>query len=312
MKRILRILSVVVVVVVVAGVAIGLRPNSHAFGSVFRVRHTSRSASVADPGTPASPAGAPTWSPDASASSADSPTVTTTRAVSEVGRVTGHGGTLTTLGLGDSVPQGGPCTNCTTFVERVGTDMARHAGVKAAVRNESVSGYKTADVLTQLESTSAQSLLKTSDLAIVTIGANDFDLDALVSQCADSEESCVAGDVNDVTDRVRTILERIKAGMTTPGATIAVTGYWNVGLDGKVGRDMGADYVKVSTMVTEAFNANVKKIANDVGAVYVDVRTPFKGADGRRDDTALLTDDGDHPSDEGHKVLAEAVEAQLS
>ena len=72
------------------------------------------------------------------------------------------------------------------------------------------------------------------------------------------------------------------------------------------------DYVKVADMVTEAFNANVKKIANEVGVVYVDVRTPFKGADGNRDDTALLMDDGDHPSEEGHKVLAEAVEAELS
>ena len=219
---------------------------------------------------------------------------------------------MATLGLGDSVPQGGTCTGCTTFIERVGTDMARKAGVKAAVHNESVSGYKTADLLTQLESNNAKALLATSDLAIVTIGANDFDLDTMVGQCAHSDASCIAGDVDGVTDRVRTILERVKAAMKTPRATVVVTGYWDVGLDGKAGRDNGPDYVKVTDMITEAFNANVKKIAHEVGAVYVDFRTPFRGADGTRDDTALLTDDGDHPSEEGHKVLAEAVEAALS
>ena len=302
MKRILRILSVVVIVAVVAGAAIGLRPNSHAFGSVFQGRHISDAASVSNlaVGTIASSA------VSSAVTSAPTPAAYATR------KVTGHGGTLATLGLGDSVPQGGPCTNCTTFIERVGTDMARKAGVKAAVRNESVAGYKTADVLTQLESNSTKSLLETSDLVIVTIGANDFDLDTLVGQCAHSDVSCVADDVNDVTGRVRTILERVKAGMSTPGATVVVTGYWNVGFDGKAGRNKGPDYVKVADMVTEAFNANVKKIANEVGVVYVDVRTPFKGADGNRDDTALLMDDGDHPSEEGHKVLAEAVEAELS
>lgn len=291
-----------VAVVVVAGIAIGLRPNSHAFGSVFQGRHISDAASVSNlaVGTIASSA------VSSAVTSAPTPAAYATR------KVTGHGGTLATLGLGDSVPQGGPCTNCTTFIERVGTDMARKAGVKAAVRNESVTGYKTADVLTQLESNSTKSLLETSDLVIVTIGANDFDLDTLVGQCAHSDVSCVADDVNDVTGRVRTILERVKAGMSTPGATVVVTGYWNVGFDGKAGRNKGPDYVKVADMVTEAFNANVKKIANEVGVVYVDVRTPFKGADGNRDDTALLMDDGDHPSEEGHKVLAEAVEAELS
>ncbi|WP_284964785.1 SGNH/GDSL hydrolase family protein [Cutibacterium namnetense] len=302
MKRILRILSVVVIVAVVAGAAIGLRPHSHAFGSVFQIRHGSDAASVPDPAVTMFSAVPSMVTPSA----APIPVAHATR------HLTGHGGTLTTLGLGDSVPQGGTCIGCTTFVERVGTDMARKAGAKAAVHNESVSGYQTADVLTQLESNSAKALLATSDLTIVTIGANDFDLDTMVGQCAHSDASCVADDVNDVTDRVRTILERVKAGMKTPKATVVVTGYSDVGLDGKAGRDNGPDYVKVTDMITEAFNANVKKIADEVGAVYVDVRTPFRGADGMRDDTALLTDDGDHPSEEGHKVLAKAVEAALS
>ncbi|GAE76888.1 lipase/acylhydrolase with GDSL-like motif [Cutibacterium acnes JCM 18918] len=37
MKRILKILSVVVAVVIVVGIAIGLRPYTHAFGRCFRI-----------------------------------------------------------------------------------------------------------------------------------------------------------------------------------------------------------------------------------------------------------------------------------
>lgn len=46
MKRILKILSVVVAVVIVAGIAIGLRPYTHAFGSVFQNRYRSSAASA--------------------------------------------------------------------------------------------------------------------------------------------------------------------------------------------------------------------------------------------------------------------------
>ena len=46
MKRILKILSVVVAVVIVAGIAIGLRPYTHAFGSVFQNCYRSSAASA--------------------------------------------------------------------------------------------------------------------------------------------------------------------------------------------------------------------------------------------------------------------------
>lgn len=283
--RILRILSVVIVAAVVVGITLGLRPVNHANGWSFD-RH--RKPSVATSSAPASSV-----------------------AVRSAPGLTGHGGTLGTVGLGDSVPQGSACRQCVTFIERVGTDMAHRASVRASVGNESVSGYKTTDVLTQLESPGTRTLLKTADLAIVTIGANDFDVDKIVARCAHADASCVEGDVDAVIRRVRTILERIKAAMTTPDATVVVTGYWNVGMDGKVGREQGKDYSHVTNTITKVFNSQVEDIADEIGVVYVDVRTPFKGADGKRDDTELLAEDGDHPSQTGHAVLAKAVEAEL-
>ena len=44
---------------------------------------------------------------------------------------------------------------------------------------------------------------------------------------------------------------------------------------------------------------------------YVDIYTPFKGADGSTDDTALLADDGDHPNAAGHQLIATALLAAL-
>ena len=47
------------------------------------------------------------------------------------------------------------------------------------------------------------------------------------------------------------------------------------------------------------------------GAVYVDLFTPFRGADGSKDCTALLTDDGDHPDAAGHALIARTLLAAL-
>jgi len=90
MKRILKILSVVVAVVIVAGIAIGLRPYTHAFGSVFQNCYRSSAASAPGPATSAFSA----------VSSTDTPLQAPTPAAYAAGQVTEHGGTLATLGLG--------------------------------------------------------------------------------------------------------------------------------------------------------------------------------------------------------------------
>jgi lysophospholipase L1-like esterase len=99
------------------------------------------------------------------------------------------------------------------------------------------------------------------------------------------------------------ILAQISALHPDGGATLLVTGYWNVFLDGQVGCSRGTTYVQASNALTLADNALIASVTAAHGDKYVDVYTPFKG-DGTRDDTALLAADGDHPNAAGHALIA--------
>lgn len=64
-----------------------------------------------------------------------------------------------------------------------------------------------------------------------------------------------------------------------------------------------------SDLLTRQVNAAIKSDAVAEHVAYVDIYTPFKGKDGDIDDTALLAPDGDHPSQAGHRVIANALAA---
>jgi lysophospholipase L1-like esterase len=98
-----------------------------------------------------------------------------------------------------------------------------------------------------------------------------------------------------------------------PGPVL-VTGYWNVFLDGPVGTAQGAEYVRDSSALTLQVNAVLAHEAASAGAVYVDLRGPFLAATGGSsdDEGPLLASDGDHPSAQGHVVIAHALERALA
>jgi len=58
-------------------------------------------------------------------------------------------------------------------------------------------------------------------------------------------------------------------------------------------------------------NAGIRSAAAKHGGVYVDLFTPFRGADGSKDCTALLAADGDHPDAAGHALIARTLLAAL-
>lgn len=225
---------------------------------------------------------------------------------------TAPAGPLTLVGLGDSVPSATTC-NCTGYVEQVGSSLQQQTHRSWTVHNDANGGWTTADVENDVNAAPTRDHLADADLVIIEVGANDFNMDRVTDQgCFPAAgSSCWASTVAGVRDGLTRIIAAIHRIDQRPDLRIAVLGYWNVTLDGAVGRALGESFVSGSDSLTRLVNATVQQVAAATGAVYVDAYTPLKGPAGTRDPTGNLLDDGDHPNASGHTLLAEAVLARL-
>lgn len=249
---------------------------------------------------PGALAGTPSAHPSTSASG---PSSTSTTAPT---------GPLTLVGLGDSVPSATTC-NCTGYVEQVGNQLQQATHRPWTVHNDANGGWTTADVENDVNSSPTRDHLADADLVIIEVGANDFNMDRVTDQgCFPAAgSSCWSDTVAGVRDGLTRIIAAIHRIDQRPDLRIAVLGYWNVTVDGAVGRALGEAFVTGSDALTRLVNTTVQQVAAATGAVYVDAYTPLKGPAGTRDPTADLLDDGDHPNAAGHTLLAQAVMARL-
>jgi len=217
-------------------------------------------------------------------------------------------GPLVVVGLGDSVPSATTC-GCAGYVEQLGTRLGTATGRAAVVHNDAVGGWTTSDVERDIDSASTHRDLADADLVVVEVGANDFDLNRVDDPtCLPAASSpCWTDTLKGLHDGLTRIVDGIKAVDTNPDLRIAVVGYWNVTVDGAVGRAQGNAFVIGSDALTKVVNSTVDQVATATGAVYVDAYTPLKGEAGDRDPTSDLLDDGDHPNASGHTLLMEAV-----
>ncbi|WP_083707284.1 SGNH/GDSL hydrolase family protein [Intrasporangium flavum] len=224
------------------------------------------------------------------------------------GATTTARGPLVVVGLGDSVPSATTC-DCAGYVEQLGTRLGSVTGRTPVVHNDAVGGWTTSDVERDLASASTHRDLAQADLVVVEVGANDFDLDRVDDPtCLPAESSpCWTDTLTGLHDGLTRIVDGIKAVDTNPDLRVAVVGYWNVTVDGAVGRAQGNAFVIGSDALTKVVNSIVDQVATATGAVYVDAYTPLKGEAGDRDPTNDLLDDGDHPNASGHTLLMEAV-----
>ncbi|WP_169789704.1 SGNH/GDSL hydrolase family protein [Actinoplanes subtropicus] len=223
-----------------------------------------------------------------------------------------HSGPYRVVGLGDSVPAASAC-DCTSYVSLAGRAEAARLGTTAEVSNLAEGGLTTAGLLDQLNQASVGRKIAAADLVIITIGANDFDTGSVADgSCSAPDLSCFQSTLRQQAPQLDEVLKKVNTLLDGRTATVEITGYWNVFLDGDVAAARGDGYVANSVALTKAENAQIAAAAKDRAATYVDIFTPFKGSSGTRNDTSLLAADGDHPSAAGHRKIAKALESALT
>ncbi len=212
--------------------------------------------------------------------------------------------------LGDSVAAGAGCS-CPTYADLLATKLARKSGQPATVTNAGQDGMTTTDLLSQLDDPVLTRALHSATVVTITIGANDFD-DGLAGRddCAVGNAlSCYRAELTALPGMLHEILSRIHQ-LTPASATVIATGYWNVFLDGDIGRQQGSNYVATSDALTRAANAIIAGQSALTADRYADLYTSFQ-AQTPSGLTALLAADGDHPSAQGHQLIADVVYNQL-
>ena len=209
----------------------------------------------------------------------------------------------TLTALGDSVPSGTAC-NCTPYPQLAASAVGRITHHPVRDFNDAVAGFRSSDVLRQLQGDStATADVEKADAVTIEVGANDISFSSACGTVA----ACYESQLPQVTKNITAVVSRVR--MLAAGRTVAVVllDYWNVWLGGQYARARGPAYVAAATSVTHAFSDVLQSIALNTGSFYVDLRTAFRGPDRDRDETILLANDGDHPDAEGHERIAEAI-----
>ena len=212
--------------------------------------------------------------------------------------------------LGDSVAAGAGCS-CPTYADLLATRLATKSGHAATVTNAGQDGMTTTDLLSQLDDPVLTRALQTATVVTITIGANDFDegLAGRVDCAVGGALSCYAAELTALPGVLHDVLSRIHR-LAPASAAVITTGYWNVFLDGEIGRQHGSNYVATSDSLTRAVNAIIAEQSALTVGRYADLYTPFKSRTSSGL-TALLAADGDHPSAQGHQLIADVVSEQL-
>ena len=213
----------------------------------------------------------------------------------------------TIVALGDSVPRGTNC-HCTPYPLLTAQDLTAATGQTAKGGNDSVAGYTTSDVVTQLTSnTKVIDDVGHANAIEIEIGANDV---GYTNSCGPNP-TCYSGKVPTVEKNLRQIVDRVHELAKGHKILVVLLDYWSVWLGGKYAADKGDPYVGAAAEMTDQINTVIKGIAHETKSTYVDLRAAFKGPNYAYDETHYLSNDGDHPNAAGHKQIALAAEAAI-
>jgi lysophospholipase L1-like esterase len=217
------------------------------------------------------------------------------------------------FGLGDSVPAADTC-GCRGFLEQSADLLAPLIGRPVGLHNDAVDGWTTATVVNALHSGAVRKdLAGGAGLVVIEAGANDLPLGKITDPSCQPvvTSSCFRPTLTAVGQALTMAVDLIRKIDPDHHPQIVLMGYWNVGVDGDVGRRRGQAYLTDSNELTLALNQVVRTVVARTGTIYVDAYTPLKGPDGGRDPSPYLLPDGDHPNRAGHLLLAEQLITRL-
>src|SRR5262249_4065570 len=174
--------------------------------------------------------------------------------------------------------------------------------------NDSVAGYRTSDVLRQLESDkNVIEHVRAADTLEIEVGANDV---AYSTSCGTAVD-CYAPHVPTIEKNLAAILSRVHQLTSGHKVLIVLLDYWSVWLGGQYAAAQGEAYVAAAEEMTDRVNTVIKSTAAKDGAAYVDLRAAFKGPNYAYDETHFLSNDGDHPNAAGHEQIAKATDTVI-
>lgn len=243
-------------------------------------------------------------------------TVTRLAATAVAAASTPSGTPLAVVALGDSIPKGYDCPDCTPFPELLGESLHTPDSATAPITNLGVGGWTSDDLLASLSADPASATaaaVAAADVITVTIGANDFypGLDSIAAGTCGGPDNldCEADAIPHLQANLSAVLDGITALRGAAPVTVLVTGYWNVFPDGDVAAaQYGPDFLDASAALTSQANGVIAATAAAHHDTYVDLGDALAAAETTPGDiTPQLTDDGDHPSQSGHHVIADAL-----
>lgn len=213
------------------------------------------------------------------------------------------------VAFGDSVPAGAACA-CSPFPEIYGGLLRHRTGESVSVANYAVTGLDSAGLLEELHQPKVVEAVRSADVVLVTIGANDFTdhhEQVVEGVCATSGEvDCVSDAMGSLRANLATVLDKIRELRRGKSTSVLVSGYWNVFEDGNVAeRASGTAGLRASLDLTRRVNAAISSVSLFAGAHYVDLFGPFQHRDGDID--SLMASDGDHPNAAGHQLIAKTM-----
>jgi lysophospholipase L1-like esterase len=207
------------------------------------------------------------------------------------------------VALGDSIAAATIC-QCPRYPEVFGQLAAEALGQPVRTQNLAVNRTTSRGLLDVLDSPAYKPAVEDADIITITIGIND------INPCGDeSDRACYESGIAEAASNLEAILDQIDTLQGDRPHMLRVTAYYNFEIGKPAVVELGPSYQAFYAEQLAALNAAICASVTEHGGVCVELPPAFNGPAGDQDAGALLVGDHEHPSREGHRVIAEAIAA---